>query len=65
MAECPSCGERVKFRARHRDEQVICNVYENGVWNRVEQYHAECYQKEGEPHGPAEKVKPSPKSKRS
>ena len=52
-AECPECGERVKFRARHRDQQVICNVYVDGVWDRVEQYHAECYDTAGTPHGEA------------
>lgn len=52
-AECPECGERVKFRARHRDQQVICNVYVDGVWDRVEQYHAECYEAAGAPHGEA------------
>lgn len=52
-AECPHCNERVKFRARHRDQQVICNVYNDGVWDRVEQYHAECYESAGEPHGEA------------
>ena len=50
-AECPECGERVKFRARHRDQQVICNVYVDGVWNRVEQYHAERYETAEQPHG--------------
>lgn len=50
-AECPECGERVKFRARHRDQQVICNVYVDGVWDRVEQYHAECYETAEQPHG--------------
>jgi DNA-directed RNA polymerase subunit RPC12/RpoP len=50
-ADCPYCGERVKFRARHRDQQVICNVYENGVWQRVEQYHADCYVEAGMPYG--------------
>ncbi|MEM7276060.1 MAG: hypothetical protein AAF547_23500 [Actinomycetota bacterium] len=54
-AECPFCGERVKFRARHRDMQVICNVYEEGVWKRVEQYHLECYEQAGSPHGEARK----------
>jgi len=54
-AECPHCNERVKFRARHRDQQVICNVYLDGVWNRVEQYHAECYETAEEPHGKAVK----------
>lgn len=52
-AECPHCGERVKFRARHRDQQVICNVYVGGKWDRVEQYHDECYVEAGEPHGEA------------
>jgi DNA-directed RNA polymerase subunit RPC12/RpoP len=55
MAECPYCNERIKFRARHRDQQVICNVYEDGVWQRVEQYHFECYEPAGQPHGEATK----------
>ncbi len=55
-AECPHCHERVKFRARHRDQQVICNVYEDGVWKRVEQYHLECYEEADSPHGEA--IKP-------
>ncbi len=50
-ADCPYCGERVKYRARHRDQQVICNVYVDGVWQRVEQYHAQCYEDAGHPHG--------------
>ncbi len=50
-AECPHCLERVKFRARHRDQQVICNVYKDGVWQRVEHYHPECYDVAGPPHG--------------
>lgn len=53
-AECPHCEERVKYRARHRDQQVICNIYENGVWQRVEQYHAECYVEAEEPYGEAQ-----------
>ncbi len=51
IAECPHCGERVKFRARHRDQQVICNVYENSVWKRVEQYHEHCYEEADKPYG--------------
>ena len=54
-AECPHCLERVKFRARHRDQQVICNVYEDGVWQRVEQFHLDCYDDAGSPHGEAVK----------
>jgi len=55
VAECPQCGDRVKFRARHRDQQVICNVYDNGVWQRVEQYHQECYDEADSPYGDAVK----------
>ncbi len=42
-ADCVVCGEEVKFRARHRDHRVICNVYVKGVWNRVEHFHPDCY----------------------
>ncbi len=50
-ADCPHCEERVKFRARHRDQQVICNVYKDGVWLRVEQFHLECYGEADFPYG--------------
>ncbi len=55
-SECPACGEPIKFRARHRDMQVICNIYEKSVWKRVEQYHEECYKNLKEPYGKAIKV---------
>ena len=51
---CAACDERVKFQAKVRLQQVICNVYVKGVWNRVEHYHAECYRKAGEPYGTAD-----------
>ncbi len=51
MTECEHCGDRVKFRARQRDVQVICNVYIDGVWDRVEHYHEQCYDDAGEPFG--------------
>lgn len=51
MVDCARCGERVKFRAKERALQVICNVYVGGRWNRVEHYHAECYETAGAPHG--------------
>lgn len=63
-AICAECDEPVKFTARHKGFQVICNVYvsdkgkdlshgvEGGSWQRVEHYHAECYEAAGEPHGP-------------
>jgi hypothetical protein len=50
-AECVGCGERVKFQAKVRMQQVICNVYVDGRWDRVEHYHLECYQNAGEPYG--------------
>jgi hypothetical protein len=53
MSDCRECGKQVKFRARQRDQQVICNVYENGVWRRVEHYHLDCYHQADAPHGNA------------
>lgn len=52
--DCSFCGERVKFQAKVRNRQVIANVYANGVWNRVEHFHSDCYEPAGEPHGPIE-----------
>jgi hypothetical protein len=52
--ECARCGERVKFQAKVRHKQVICNVYTDGRWNRVEHFHADCYELDGEPHGPVD-----------
>src|SRR3954467_14110594 len=43
--------EQVKFRAKVKMQQVVCNVYVNGKWNRVEHYHLECYDQAGEPYG--------------
>ncbi|MEZ5322492.1 MAG: hypothetical protein R2698_10540 [Microthrixaceae bacterium] len=51
--DCSHCGGRVKFQAKVRNKQVICNVYEKGRWTRVEHYHVDCYKEAGEPHGPA------------
>jgi hypothetical protein len=51
MTECTHCEERVKFRARERHEQVICNVYINGAWERVLHYHAPCYDDAKQPFG--------------
>ena len=44
-------GERVKFQARLRLQQVICNVYTRNVWERVEHYHSTCYELAGNPYG--------------
>ena len=49
--DCAWCGERVKFQAKMRNRQVICNVYVDGKWDRVEHFHADCYSTANEPHG--------------
>lgn len=51
--ECAACGERVKFQAKIKAQQVICNVYVRGRWDRVEHYHFACYEQAGEPYGHA------------
>jgi hypothetical protein len=53
QAMCATCGDAVKFVARARGNQVIANVYEKGVWARVEHYHLDCYLQAGEPYGHA------------
>lgn len=50
-AMCASCGQQVKFSAKVKRQQVICNVYLKGKWDRVEHYHLECYLEVGSPHG--------------
>lgn len=50
-AECVLCGEVIKFRARERRMQVICNVYVDNRWDRVEHYHADCYEASDRPYG--------------
>lgn len=54
QVDCPHCGERVKFQAKMRNKQVICNIYVRGDWNRVEHYHLACYLEAGQPHGNAD-----------
>lgn len=49
--DCAACGNRVKFQARLRLQQVICNVYIDNTWDRVEHFHAECYDEAGRPYG--------------
>jgi hypothetical protein len=63
IAECVGCGERVKFQAKVKMQQVICNVYVDGRWDRVEHYHAECYENAGEPHGDAATEQPRHRSR--
>jgi len=51
MTDCAHCDDRVKFKAREKFRQVICNVYIAGRWDRVEHYHEACYAKAGSPYG--------------
>ena len=51
---CNKCDEHIKFRAKERARQVICNVYVKGVWDRVEHFHEDCYKKARFPYGQAE-----------
>jgi hypothetical protein len=50
-ANCAHCGAPIKFAARTQARQVIANVYQEGIWVRVEHYHADCYQLADEPYG--------------
>ena len=51
-AYCAHCDELIKFRAKIRAQQVICNVYVKNKWDRVEHFHSECYIEAKEPFGP-------------
>lgn len=51
--ECPGCDGPVKFTARKKLKKVVANIYEDDAWDRVEQWHADCYQEAGEPYGEA------------
>lgn len=48
---CTGCSQPVKFRAGKRGKRVIANVYDHGVWDRVEHWHLICYTDAGQPHG--------------
>lgn len=62
--DCIHCGERVKFQAKMRHKQVICNVYEGDRWNRVEHFHEPCYYEAREPHGEVD-TRPVTRARRS
>jgi hypothetical protein len=51
MSDCALCGQHIRFSAKNRPKQVIANVYEDGKWQRVEYFHAECYADAGRPYG--------------
>ena len=53
LAVCQHCDQPVKFAAKVHKMQVIANVYVDGRWNRVEHFHAECYDEASGPYGEA------------
>ena len=57
-ANCTQCGAIVQFRARVKTQQVICNVYVDGRWDRVEHFHRDCYDIAGQPFGEADESQP-------
>ena len=57
-ALCASCGDAVQFRARVKVQQVICNVYVDNKWDRVEHFHRDCYETAGQPYGEPDESQP-------
>jgi hypothetical protein len=55
---CVHCARGVVFRARVRAQQVICNVYDEGRWVRVEHYHRDCYDEARTPYGEPDDSQP-------
>lgn len=62
--DCTHCGEQIKFQAKTRPKQVICNVYDGNRWDRVEHFHERCYHDAAEPHGEVDAT-PPPRNRRS
>jgi hypothetical protein len=50
---CSKCGDPIRFSSKVPAHQIIANVYENGVWKRVEHFHEQCYFEAGNPYGSA------------
>lgn len=49
---CVHCDTYIKWASLKKQFQVIANIYVDGKWNRVEHFHAPCYELAGSPHGP-------------
>ncbi|MFI5240350.1 MAG: hypothetical protein ACHQUB_01420 [Candidatus Saccharimonadia bacterium] len=64
-ADCEACGEPVKFIARQHPRRIIVNLYKKGVWQAVLNYHPECYEGAGNPHGEISEEAPPTYEKRS
>jgi hypothetical protein len=50
-AVCVYCSEQIRFSARLKARKVIANVYVDGRWDRVEQFHEDCYERSGQAYG--------------
>lgn len=54
---CAHCQQEIKFNPKRRTRtRVICNVYVDGRWVRVELYHPQCYGRAGNPYGPVQRT---------
>lgn len=49
---CEKCDKEILFDTTQRTYRVLCNVYVNDKWDRLECYHPECYEQTGFIHGP-------------
>ncbi len=49
--ECDACSMPIKYSAKFPTNQIIANVYDGNVWQKVVHYHEECYQELDYPHG--------------
>lgn len=51
--KCDYCEKLIAAGGRkgRQKKQVVCNVYVDGRWNRVEIFHINCYEEAGSPHG--------------
>jgi hypothetical protein len=56
-SECTSCERLITFIPPGKGKWVVANVYEGKGkkrrWNRVENWHPECYEVRGLPYGEA------------
>lgn len=49
--DCDACSMPIKYSAKFPSNQIIANVYENNVWQKVVHYHEECYRQLAYPYG--------------
>lgn len=64
LAQCVGCDTPIKFIAKVRGKQIICNVYSDAKWNRTEHFHHDCYIHAGQPHGAPDRAQAEALAKR-